>query len=993
MIDMWAARAFLFFSFLKKTKKQDRYVAFGGGSSIIQTTLAAWLLNHPTFFMTPTFTLRRFTLTFCFLWAVASGLLAQNPSKISIKGMLSDTLGEDIPFATVMLLNPTDSTLANFTRSDDKGAFAFKNVKNKPYLLKVTYVGYLPLQLRLDEATGDVDLGKVKLKPISTELMEVVIRTAKAPLRIKGDTIEYDATTFKVPPGSTVEDLLRRLPGIEVDAQGNIKAQGRDVERVYVDGKTFFGDDPTSATKNLGAETISRVQVYDEKSEQAKLTGVDDGKKEKAMNLELKEEYKKGAFGKITAGVGTEDRLVGRGNYNRFNPKMQLSFIGYANNINQTGVNWEDYGEFKGQNSFSDDDNGDFGFGGGRQYFYYGGDDDITNNFDGRGFTENYGGGSNFNFDNKKTKLNASYFYNQTALDLDEFGFRQTFLPDNSTFSNFDTTRNDNFRGNHTLSTRLEHNLDSSDVVIVRVNLRLGQAENLDALTQLFSPVGITPGRRLTLDNSEGLQSYRLNSSAIYRHRFKKPGRALALSAGLNDNQSDAEENLQSINRLFNAENFEQQVRLLNTRDNATRQYKSSALYTDAFAKKWFWESFVNWSQTQNDVNRQSTDPLRNERRVDSLSVFYDNDIDYQRVGSGLRYSHAGFNLSAGVAAQRIRLRGAYAIDRGLPNLATPIDRTYNNLTPHAELSWELPGNVWISSSYNYSVQAPEFSDLQPVPNVVNPAFRIEGNPNLSPERSHAVSLNLNRWNPANFSNIGIGVWGNRYDNNIVESQLIELVDSVGVRTTTRPINVDGGYDVSGYLWSNFPIIKTKLTMNVNGNIGLGKTPTYVNEVENINTRNSYGLRAGFNGTPTSKLIFGISANAEFQDVRYSIQSTQNQEIINYGLDLSVKWQVVSKVFFESNFDYSRYKNDRFGFDRDIPIWNASVRHIMGKRNRLEFRLAAFDLLNQRVNINQFGSQNFVSNSVAPTLARYVMLSASYNLRGYENKLNKNNWW
>jgi hypothetical protein len=233
---------------------------------------------------------------------LSSNLFAQNPSRVTIKGVVADTTGELTAFATVMLLNPKDSTLVNFTRSGNEGDFSFKNVKNSAYLIKVSYVGHLPLQQYLPASTTEVnDVGTLKIKPITSELLEVVVKAAKATLSIRGDTIEYDASSFKVPPGSTVEDLLRRLPGIDVDADGNIKAQGKDVKRVYVDGKTFFGDDPKAATKNLGAETISKVQVYNESSEQSKLTGVEDGKKEKAMNLELKEEYKKGSFGKVTA--------------------------------------------------------------------------------------------------------------------------------------------------------------------------------------------------------------------------------------------------------------------------------------------------------------------------------------------------------------------------------------------------------------------------------------------------------------------------------------------------------------------------------------------------------------------------------------------------------------------------------------------------------------------------------------------------------------------
>ena len=216
------------------------------------------------------------------LLLLATTLTAQNPSRVTIKGSVIDTSGDETPLPTVMLLNPLDSTLINFTRGDNNGAFAFKNVKNVPYLLKVSYVGYLPLQQHLPASPTEVnDVGTIRIKPITTELLEVVVKAAKATLSIRGDTIEYDASSFKVPPGSTVEDMLRRLPGIDVDADGNIKAQGKDVKRVYVDGKTFFGDDPKAATKNLGAETISKVQVYNEASEQSKLTGVDDGKEQK----------------------------------------------------------------------------------------------------------------------------------------------------------------------------------------------------------------------------------------------------------------------------------------------------------------------------------------------------------------------------------------------------------------------------------------------------------------------------------------------------------------------------------------------------------------------------------------------------------------------------------------------------------------------------------------------------------------------------------------
>ncbi|MEO6758639.1 MAG: TonB-dependent receptor, partial [Saprospiraceae bacterium] len=691
-------------------------------------------------------------LPVCLLLLACQLLSAQNPGKTTIKGVVSDTLDSEMAFATVMLLNPKDTTLVNFTRSDEKGAFSFKNVRNVDYLLKISYIGYLPYQQHLNPSPEETsDLGSVRIKPISTELMEVVIRTAKAPLRIHGDTIEYDASTFKVPPGSTVEDLLRRLPGIEVDADGNIRAQGQDIKRVYVDGKTFFGDDPKSATKNLGAETISKVQVYDEKSEQSKLTGVDDGKKEKAMNLEMKDEFKKGSFGKVTAAVGSSDRWAARGNYNRFDQKQQLSFIGYGNNINQTGVNWEDYGEFQGQNTFGNYDNGDFGFDGGGRNWYSSSDDGITNNFDGRGFTKNYGAGTNYNFDNKKTKFNASYFYNQTALQLDQYGFRQNFLPEGS-FINFDTTHQGEFRGNHSIGTRFERDLDSSNVLIVKANARLSKNTKDFQQSQLFFNADQQPNNRLGLNNDNDLDSWNLQSAAIFRHRFHKKGRSLALSGGYNGSHSDGRENLLSLNRFFEAQSFTEQVRLLNANDNRTDNYKSSALFTESLAKKWFWETFLNFSQTDNQVNRQTSDPSVGSERIDSLSVYYDQQTRYERLGTSLRYSYKGLNASAGLAAQQIVLTGEYSRDRGLLILTAPLHRTFNNLTPNVSMNYEFTNNMNVSFDYSYGISAPELNDLQPVPNVNNPAFRIEGNPDLTPARQHNLYLHFNYWNPANFS-------------------------------------------------------------------------------------------------------------------------------------------------------------------------------------------------------------------------------------------------
>jgi hypothetical protein len=331
------------------------------------------------------------------IFLVLTALSAQ--AQFTITGMLKDSSQTAVSSATVMLLNPKDSTLVNFSTSDSKGNFVFRNVKKTNYLLKISHIAFMPKEIFITPPEEkELNLDVIELKPIAGFLMEVVIREAKAPIFIKGDTVEYDATTFKVPPGSTVEDLLRKLPGIEVDGSGNISTMGKEVRTVYVDGKTFFGNDPKTVTQNLDAQAVSKVQVFTEKSEQEKLTGITDGSQEKVMNLELKEEYKKGYFGKVSAGYGWGEnaphRWLAKGNFNWFTDKQQLSFIGYGNNLNQTNLDWNDMSEFRGQSMQTGHDDGDFGFNSafGMRYFSF----TSYGYGDGTGFTNSGGGGVNY---------------------------------------------------------------------------------------------------------------------------------------------------------------------------------------------------------------------------------------------------------------------------------------------------------------------------------------------------------------------------------------------------------------------------------------------------------------------------------------------------------------------------------------------------------------------------------------------------------------------
>lgn len=912
---------------------------------------------------------------------------AQNPSKINLQGYARDTADAELSFATVMLLNTNDSTLVNFTRTDEKGFFSFKNIRNLPYLLKITHIGYLPVQLFLPEAKNSLNnLDTIRLKPINQELMEVVIRTAKAPLFIRGDTIEYDASSFKVPPGSSVEDLLRRLPGIEVDLDGNIKAQGEGVRRVYVDGKIFFGDNPKLATRSLGAESVGRVQVYDEKTEQVRLTGIDDGIREKALNLELKEGYKKGAFGKITAGIGDQHRWMSQGNYNRFNQKEQLSFVGFANNINQSGLNWEDYSEFKGQQSFTGSSDLDFGFASQEMSFSETGSGFFLGRSENRGFTRIFGAGTNYNFFDKKNQLNLSYFYNELSSLVDQYYFRETFL-DEGSVSNTDTSNQTYYSGSHSINTRWELKMDSNNTLLITIKSSWRNSLGHSLQVQEFNKNNEEITNRLSSDNDNASINFGLTSTILFRHRFRKKERVVAGSAGANFIPSNGTDNLFSFNQYFIDGEFEDTVRMRNERDDATLQYKSSLLYSDQLSKKLFWETFYNFYYAQNEFNRQVKSPSDGFSRIDSLSVFNDNDLYFNRLGTSLRFANKGLNCSISAAIQRIDLAGKYLSDRMGSEIGEPINRKFVNIVPNFQLNYQMTRNKRLNVFYNYNISRPTFSNLQPVPVVSNRAFQSTGNPNLSPAIRHSTGISFFSFNPGNFLNYNVNLQSSFFESRIVNNTVAVFVDSIGFVSISKPENVTGGKQMSVSSGIGFPIVKTKLTCNVTGSINYDQTPGYVNGIKNNTENKGFRLRLSFNINPNRRFSTSLEASGGNTNLSYSIQKDQNQQILDFSGGSSLKWQFAEKTFFESNFNYSKYQNDRFAFSRDVPIWNTSIRQLLFPGNKIEIRLAVFDLLNRKISVNQSGSLNYVYRSLSPTLSRYFLLSVAYNVKGFEVKL------
>jgi len=909
-------------------------------------------------------------------------------AQLTITGQIRDTVNEPISSATVMLLSPKDTSLLNFTTSDSKGNFAFKNIRKTNYILKTSHVSYLPREIFIQPTEErEVNLGILEMKPIANFLLEIVIREARAPIFIKGDTVEYDATTFKVPPGSTIEDLLRRLPGIDVDMDGNISTMGKDVKTVYVDGKAFFGNNPKTVTQNLDAAAVSKVQIFTEKSEQEKITGIADGSKEKVMNLELKDEYKKGYFGKASAGYGwgsgAPHRWVAKGNFNWFTDKQQLSFIGYGNNLNQSNMDWNDMSDFYGQSMQTGRDNGDFGFGSSMRgmrfisYSYGGGNEG--------GFSNNGGAGVNYNYYHKKIKFNAGYFYTVNKTFSDVFAERQTFLED-STFWRIDTTRNENLRQNHSFSTRLEYEIDSANKIVVRANLSYAPVNRSYKTEQFFQTSELLPINLNSIDNKYDNDDLNFDILTIYNHKFKKKGRTFALSGFYNYKNGNNLEDINNINQFFYANTTSDLIKFMvkNNKNSEDHNVKSSVLYVEPLGKRFSLLAFYNFRNNLSHNHNNSTDPINSNAEIDSLWIDYQNNTLYNRVGTSANYAYNGINLALGGAFQSIIMKG---ICETKPQSIDKQDFIpYNNFIPYFSANLELPKNFYVNATYSYDVSAPDISYLFPMPNLSNTMYKILGNPDLMPERYHEIDGRVNYWNSASMVSASLSGNARVYGSQIVYNQITEFVENQGFVTTSFPDNVQGGNSFSTHLWTSFPIVKTKLTMNISGNGRFSTSPMFINNIENITNSKSYGANLGLTLTLGQRLSFTAGGNVSQTFTTYSIQIDRNQSFINFGASLNAKWQVFKKTYLEGTYRFSNYANKNLDFNQNINTLNLSVRQVIGKKNQWELRLAAVDILNQNEYIRQIAAVNYIEYRTSPTLARYFLLTASYNLKGFEVK-------
>lgn len=927
---------------------------------------------------------------------MAQALYAQ---KITVKGKLVDSSGTPLPMATILFLNPKDSTLVNFGATNVDGLFEVKNLNRAEYLFKVTYISQATLFVKISPKPDQeiIDLGVQKMEPASTMLGEVQIRGERAPVTIKKDTIEFNASSFKTQPNAVVEDLIKKMPGMEVDTDGTIRAQGETVQRVTVDGKEFFGRDPKLATRNLPADAVEKVQVFDKKSDQAAFTGIDDGQREKTINLELKEEKRSGMFGNVLGGYGTPDnRFTGKVSLSRFSKGQQLSIIGTGNNINEQGFSIDDYMTFNSGSSG--------GGGGGARTVTIGGSGGGMQLGGGQtnGIMQTFGGGVNFNKDfSTKTKLSANYFVNYLDHTIDQVTEREyngVLQPNQPKYSD-QASLQQSTNLNHRLNLILDHEIDSMNSFKWTNGFTISNTtSDQNSLSRNLAEDSTLLNSSHTVTTAEGTTlSY--NSEFLYRHKFAKKGRTFSTSLTLGLSDTDRDGTVDADNVGVETPAFQ-----INTQDTKNLTYGANLSYTEPLGGRKYLELNYNARQNKNDVLRDVDDVANPEEMTgrvdnDTLSSEYNSEYLYQRAGANFRINRDNYSVTFGVGYQYTQLDGTGDVFNSEEGGETPfaISRTFSNVLPTVHFNYDFDNNVRLRMDYETSMQEPTVQQLQPVVDNSNQLNYYVGNPNLKPSYQHSARLNFSKFDPVAFISFFAFLNGTYTKNPIVNSQTTNTSTedpASNGRLITMPLNIDENINLSANATASFPLTKLYSRFNVSANVRDQRSVT-VNRSsvdqeivsENRNDVHQFTVGGNLRYTFTFKEIFDISLSTILSHQKIDNEASADQTYFNKTYSAEANVNFLKKYRFSGTFNYLEYASQSNSSTIAIPQLNFSLSRYLLKANAGEIKVGVNNVLDKQLGVSQTANENYFQRQTMNSLGRYYMVSFTYAINRHLNPM------
>ncbi|MDR3235813.1 MAG: TonB-dependent receptor [Prevotellaceae bacterium] len=923
-----------------------------------------------------------FLLLLCLFLGVA-WCSAQSQHTV-IKGTVRDSItGEPLAYASVVA-RLSDSTVASSVFTKDNGSFELRNVPFGQVSVTVSFVGYTPLVFPIRASNAATNVGVLTLKTSNVRLSEVVVTGLANEMRIRKDTIEYNAAAFKVTEGATVEELVKKLPGAEVSEDGKITVGGKEITKVLLDGKTFFSDDPKIATKNLPASMVEKLQVVDRKSEQARFTGIDDGNEETVLNLTVRPGMKNGWFGNAIAGGGYKDKWQGGGMASNLKDDRQLSVIASGNNTNNEGFN--NIAGSMMQQGRGGGGGGGTNMGGSGMNVNIGG---TRMSIGGNGISTSWLGGLNAHDEFTNLILGGNYFYNgvETATNTDSYR-QNLFRNDSVSYSN-QSQRSLSHSEGHRASVELEWTLDSLNSIVFKPNVSYGMGRFDDyseysILNNLLDSVnnGIT---NTFGDN----QSLSFNGDLLLRHKFKTKGRTLSANFTLGYQTNTTDGNNYSLMRLFDASM---------TNDTIDQQYHSNTLsytgnvrvsYTEPLGNNYYAEAAysVRTNYSTSDKETFNQDIFKQYTEIDTLySNHYQNLFVNQQADLNLRSVREKYQWTIGVGVQPSYLRSNRA--------GGDIERSVVNFSPNGNFIYNFSDSKQLRATYRGRTTQPSISQLQPVPDNSNPLLERLGNDDLAPEFSHNIRLFYRATNPRTFRTIVSGLNTSVTMDKIVNNTIYE--SSTG-KQLILPVNVNNVYSTWGMFMFTSPFAKgsrfyvtTNTSVMYSQNVNLSTTVEQIDKdrlpASDENKTNSLSanerLRLSYKG---SKIDLGADASAVYSKAWYSVGTKDQPTYWTNRVGGDFIWTMPWSMSFSGNANYNFYYGYSDNYNKPVMMCNAAVSKLLFKKKQATLTLQVFDILNEGRGNNRTTTDNYIEDVTTNTLGRYLMLSFTYRFGSFGN--------
>lgn len=884
-----------------------------------------------------------------------------------VTGRIVDAKGQPLGRVSVALLDPKDSTLATFGITSKNGAYQINDAQNGSFILQAALIGYFTEYTTVSIVNG----GSVSVKDISLQenaaskqLGEVVVSGEKIPVRLKGDTVEYNAGSYKVKPNAPVEELLRQLPGMQVDQDGNIKAMGKDVNKVLVDGKEFFGNDPKVATKNLPADAVKSVQTFGKHSDQSEFTGLDDGQRNQTINLVLKDGKRTGYFGDLTAGGGTADRYEGSAKVFKFRPKTQMAAIGLLNNINQVGFSFSDYLNF----------NGGIGslMGGGGRFSMS--SDDLPVNFGQPVVGDITSGALGLNYSvepRPKNRFNVSYMGNGTKKYVNTQTNTQNFLPGGGGYTTDETDESNTQNIAHRMSVKWRNEIDSLHQFTFNAKGQLKNNEgNSRSVLMSYSEAALQ--NKLEDNTNANGQSVDFSGSAGFVKKMSGRWKLFQVDAEGGYSSTINNNEWRNITHYYvpgtDVSNNQYQ-----DNDNSKLTTALSTSFTRSLGNSIYLEPKVGGGYRKESLNRDQG-ILPSGEKIDSLSPHFYNNIYTVNPGISVRKStqNVQWNLS---------LQGESVTMNPVTNGKAEASRSYQYFTPSLFWRKELEGHKSIGIEYNTDVSTPATNQMLPVTYYSSALSGITGNLDLRPEYAHNFHVNYNHFDQFNMSSLFAYVSGTYTVNKINTARTINADLSQRTLWVNTPyegrINLRGSY--------GRPIKKLGINFSVDLSEGVNMAVSPVNGIDNKNTTWSHELSLKLNNKRNSVWNIRGGGSVKISDSRYSLNKELNTVYYSYTGFGNISWQPNVHWFVQVSADVTHYTSSSFPEALTIPLLKAEISRYLLKNQRATITLRGFDLLDRNRSVQRISQMNFLMEQRSNIIGRYFMLSFNYKL----NKVGK----